>query len=116
MPAALYFIPPRGPFVDPKTGELSRTAVMFLKTLFDRVGGTTGDATTDLSAAAFEDAGIEETKAGIYRLADDFAIVPPVVLPLPSDDDPAQRIAALEATVAELQRQLDALRVGGPVL
>lgn len=114
--AALYFVPPRGPFIDPRTGELTRTAVMFLKQLFERVGGSAGDGTLDLSAAQFEDAGIEETKAMVMRFADDSAVMPPVVLPLPSDDDPSQRIAALEATVAELRKELDALRVGTIVI
>lgn len=38
--------------------------------LYDRVGGALGASTTDLEASAFEDAGIEELKIGIYRLAD----------------------------------------------
>jgi len=110
MPA-LYFVAPRGAFVDPRTGELTRAAVMFLKTLFDRVGGAMGDSTLDLNAAQFEDA-----KALIFRLADDLATQPPAAA-LPTDDaDTSQRIAALEATVAVLQRELDALRVGSIVI
>lgn len=38
--------------------------------LYDRVGGPMGVSTADLEASAFEDAGIEELKIGIYRLAD----------------------------------------------
>ena len=116
MSGALYFVPPRGPFIDPRTGELSRSAVRFLSGLFDRVGGTTGESTTDLAASAFEDAGTEETKAALYRLADDLAVMPPSSPAAPSDDDPTQRLAALEATVAELRKELDALRVSPAVL
>ena len=116
MSNALYFVPPRGPFVDPRTGELSRSAVRFLSGLFDRVGGTTGESTTDLATSAFEDAGIEETKAALYRLADDLRVAPPSIPATPGDDDPTQRLAALEATVAELRKELDALRVGPTVL
>ena len=42
-----------------------------VNSLFERAGGTTGSATTDLETAAFEDAGIEDIKLAVARLADE---------------------------------------------
>jgi len=43
----------------------------YLSILDQRVGGVTGTSTVELVEGAFDDAGIEESKAAIYRLRDD---------------------------------------------
>ena len=43
----------------------------WFESLTTRVGGVMGASTTDLTLSAFEDAGIEEQKAALFRLADD---------------------------------------------
>ena len=46
--------------------------------LYDRVGGATGEGTNELTLSAFEDAGIEEAKASVFRLRDDMEQWPPL--------------------------------------
>lgn len=99
---ALYFVPPRGPFVDPATGTLTRTADLFLRGLYSRAGGASGDSTTDLSASAFDDAGTEEQEAALYALADAAGQHPPPCVAQAADD--------LCAEVAHLREELAALR------
>lgn len=114
--SGLYFMPPRGAFVDANTGELTRAAVLFLRGLYERVGGATGEGTHELAAAAFEDAGIEEIRAGLYALGDEqrAAPVPPAVMP---EDDLLAPAAGAPATepdtspeIAALRSELEALR------
>ena len=93
--------------------------------ILGRVGGVTGTGTNDLALSQFEDAGIEETKANLYRLTDDvFQLPPMVVLPaddenqlppvvsLPIQDDPVTGIEELRAQVAELTKAIQALQQG----
>lgn len=108
----LYFLPPRGAFVDPRTGELTRAAVLFLRGVFERVGGATGESTTDLNIAAFEDAGVEELKAGVYGFIQESSQAPPAAPAPPADDPLFPLVAALQDQVAELTKQIEALRQG----
>lgn len=72
---ALYFVPPRGAFVNPDTGELTRVAEAFLRGLYIRVGGTSalnnnelaGMLENDLPAAAATDITAQEA----MRIAED---------------------------------------------
>ena len=118
MAAALSFVPARVPLVDLRTGHISREWLLLLQGLFERVGGPLGSSTTDLTTSAFEDSGIEETKAQLYALRDELGALPPVVM-LPADEWMAmqQQAAELAAQVAEMGKQIDALRqVSGVVL
>lgn len=67
--------------------------------LYERVGGALGVSTADLEAAAFEDAGIEELKLGIYRLTDQV-------------NEMASEINALRERLTVAYRQLQDLNEG----
>lgn len=92
--SGLRFIPPRVPMVD-SNGNVTREWYLFLQGVFDRVGGADGVSTSDLSASAFEDAGIEETKAMLFSST--FAL---------SQNPPAQ----YDQIVADLQAELSSQR------
>jgi hypothetical protein len=75
-----------------------------------RAGGVDGAGTDDLSASAFEDAGIPEQQAQIYTLSDAVGQAPVYQEPLLAEKvDPDARIEALEAQVAELTKALEGL-------
>lgn len=112
---ALYFVPPRGPFVDPATGSLTRAADLFLRGMYYRVGGASGDSTTDLSASAFDDAGTEEQEAAIYALADAAGQHPPVeTLNTPSLFEIAAEFAQMREEIAVLRQQINDIKQGQP--
>jgi ubiquinone biosynthesis protein UbiJ len=75
--------------------------------LFDRAGGTSGSSTTDLSTSAFEDAGIDDTKVALERLADEVRLAPPAQV-----QDQADNLANLIAEIDALRRRVDALELG----
>lgn len=111
MSQALYFVPPRGPFVDPATGALTRTADLFLRGLYARSGGATGDSTTDLSASAFDDAGTEEQEAAIYALGDAAGQHPPPCA-AQAVDDLCSEVAHLREELAALRQQINDITQG----
>lgn len=112
---ALYFVPPRGPFVDPATGTLTRTADLFLRGLYSRVGGATGEGTQDLSASAFDDAGTEEQEAALYALADAGGQHPPVeTLSAPGLVEIAAEFAQMREEIAALRQQINDIKQGQP--
>lgn len=106
--------PARIPMVDPKTGQITREWYRFLDQTFQRLGGAQGQSITELTADLHDDAGIEEIKLELYRSRDDGNQAPPPQPQIIDDnqappgafftpaDDPAMRIDALEAQVAEL--------------
>ena len=125
MGQALYFVPPRGQFVDPTTGELTRVADLFLRGLYARVGGAVGDSTGDLSEAAFDDAGTEEQEAALYALADSLNRSPthsaasaedadqgPTALQISQQDALAAEMAQLREELATLRQQINDLSQG----
>jgi uncharacterized coiled-coil protein SlyX len=78
-----------------------------------RAGGVTGEGTDELSAAMFEDAGIEELKMQVYQLTDELRSFPPNIhWPDPEVDSQQARIEALEAQVAELTKIIDSILAG----
>ena len=112
MGQALYFVPPRGQFVDPTTGALTRVADLFLRGLYARVGGAVGDGTGDLSEAAFDDAGTEEQEAALYALADSAGQMPPPIHDTAQPDQIADQIADLREQVAVLMTRINDLEQG----
>lgn len=95
------------PLVD-AAGTPTRDLYRWMRDVTQRVGGVNGASTTDLSAAAFEDAGIEETKALAYSINDAANQQPPVpeLLALLAQDN--QRLSAeveeLRGLVVELYK------------
>ena len=74
--------------------------------LFDRGGGTTGSGTNDLETAQFDDAGIDDLKVTVSRLADEAARpieVAPVIV------DGYDQVAALMAEVDALKARIEAI-------
>jgi hypothetical protein len=95
--------------VDLRTGCVTREWYPFLMGLQDRSGGATGPSTTDLAASMFEDSGIEETKATLFRLADDVNQLPaytPDAAP-PELVPPSVPFVVFEQILTELQAQRD---------
>jgi hypothetical protein len=126
MTEALRFVPPRVAFVDISTGMIAREWYLFLQGLFNRVGGANGSSTTDLVASLFEDAGSSETNARLFAVEQALGQAP---LPFtPTADSPSEQLPAyqqfvqldalqtelyeLRETVAELKKDLDAIRQG----
>jgi len=78
--------PARTPLVDPRTGLITREWFWFLEGVYAHLGGSTGSSTPDLSASAFEDAGVEEVKSGLYDLRDELRQAPPMPQAATGDD------------------------------
>jgi hypothetical protein len=108
MSAALRFVPARVPLIEPGTGFITREWYLFLQGVFERIGGPLGESTTEIVMSGFADAGIEETKATLYELADRLAVQPPAQITLPDDALQAQ-IAGLQDRIAELTKDIQAL-------
>jgi len=97
--------------------------VRFFSTLAERAGGTGGVSTTELVESAYEDAGLEEVKLGLYAMRDEFNQFPraaemafddqltPVAQTIPPVDALPQ-IQALSDQIAELTKELEALKQG----
>lgn len=124
--AALHFVPPRVPFTDPETGVLTRAGNLFLQGIYARVGGATGPSTTDLSASLFEDAGSSETNALLFSAEQAAGQWPPGAQsalfeqlptdppnePIPNVDQLQAELAAMRDQIAEIVKDLDAIRQG----
>lgn len=110
---AISFVPPRVPICDTSTGEITREWFLFLRAIFERAGGSMGESTTDLQTSMFEDAGIEEAKSTLYALAQDTAQAPPVMADVDQSDDALLAIVCgLQDSVAELAKEIQALKQG----
>lgn len=77
--------------------------------LFERAGGTAGSSTTDLNTSAFEDAGIDDTKVALERLADEVRLMPPAFVAPPQDQ--VDNLANLLAEIDSLRRRVEALEL-----
>lgn len=101
----LSLMPPRVPLVDPRTGMITREWYLFFVGTYDRVGGSDGSSTTDLSASMFEDAGIEELKSATFHQYDELRQQPPhVPFTLPDDQQPVSvPLATFEVILTEMQ-------------
>lgn len=108
---AIKFVAPRVALVD-SNGNITREWYLFFQGIFDRVGGSTGSSTTDLSASAFEDAGIEETKAALFRAIIDFGqntVPQPDFIPAGDVTPLAQAAQDISHLQAELASQRDTI-------
>lgn len=81
----------------------------FLQASIVRQGGVVAPTITDLDSQQYADAGIEETKAGLFALADALG-----VSPLPADITPIDvltaEVYALREVVATLITEIDSLK------
>ncbi len=73
--SALTRPPARIPLAGPD-GLITREWYRYFDEVVVRLGAASGSGTDDLTTSAFEDAGIEETKAGLYALRDEIMAAP----------------------------------------
>jgi len=77
---------PRVPFVDERTGVISREWFRFLNNQFQLTGGgTTAISLADLELAPYSDAATEAELTATQSRVEALEIAPPVVLPPPAD-------------------------------
>ena len=100
--ATLIAQPARIPLVDPRTGMVTREWQRYFEGLYSRVGGAHGDGTSDLSEAAFDDAGTEEQEAALFALANAVGQAPP--------QRETEYWEGLEVTIAQLREEVAMLR------
>lgn len=103
--------PSRIPMTDPVTGLITREWSRYLAGLYSRVGGAQGESTTDLTTSQFEDAGIEELKAGLYALAD-MAQAAPMAQAADQVQHLETQVSGLREEVAQLRAMINDMRQG----
>lgn len=123
MSEPLRFIPPRVQLTDPRTGMINREWYLFFQGVFNRIGGANGSSSNDLVQDMSDDAGLEETKAALFAVADAFgqdALVnvdlsellssQPVLVDQQTLDQLQAELAGLRDQVAELAKALQDLQ------
>lgn len=100
----------------PIAGDLQASGDWYrwARDITERAGGVTGPSTTDLALGAFEDAGIEETKASMFSLADAVGQLPPDHQ-MPGEEDRQGELSALREDAIALLRRIEALESAPPV-
>lgn len=90
--------------------EIDPEWMRYLSTLTERSGGITGVSTTELTEMAFDDAGVEESKAMLYAMADSAGQVPAIVSQ--QLEDVLTDLADTRAQVAELAKTIQDMKQG----
>lgn len=108
MSEALKFLPPRVPLTDARTGFISREWYLFFQGVFNRIGGSEGPSTTDLSSSLFEDAGSGETNALLFEAQQALSQTPQYEQYV--NDTLMAELSGLRELVAEQAKELDALK------
>jgi hypothetical protein len=104
MPAIPQYSAVNAPFTEPSTGRLTLAANVFLRDLWERVGGAVAPTNKELAATEYADAGIESMQLDIYELRDTlFATVPP-------PDTLAQEVYRLRDELFAMTTQANDLR------
>ena len=111
---SILTIPRNGIALLDVNGGMSAEWYRWAHDITGRAGGVSGSSTTELSLSQFEDAGIEEAKATLYRSVQDAGQVPIAFSPAAVDDQlppPITQLAAddLLAQVQALTDQLSEL-------
>ena len=94
------------------TATISREWYRWAYDITQRVGGVTGAGTDDLSLSQFEDAGIEEARHAIFRLADEVGQAPKNQTHQTQEDletqinDLRETVAALAQIIRDIQEGL----------
>jgi hypothetical protein len=84
---------------------------LFLRALVERTGGVDAPTNSELAIALHDDAGIEEMRSDLFRLAGEVAIAPSRE-PQSEVQAPDALVQALIAQVAEMRKEIDALKAG----
>jgi hypothetical protein len=112
MSNPIYFAPYQTPFVDLKTGIISREWYLFLQQMFNRIGGSTAPPTPDdILQGVPNELGAAELLA-LQSSAADAAGQVPVMLPATMFDDLLGELRQARDQVAELMKQIDGLQQG----
>lgn len=109
MADVLSFVPPRVPIAN-ADGTITRPWFLYLQGVFNRIGGPSAETNTEIVMSGFADAGIEETKAVLFALTQNSLQNPVSSQPLVVQIDPHARLEQLEATVAELVKEIQSLK------
>ena len=99
-----------GPFVN-ADGRLSFAASVFLREMWIRAGGAIAPSNDELLLSEYADAGIEETKATLFALADTVAVAP-IPTQHAQRDDGSGELSALREELAAALKRIDALEQG----
>lgn len=110
MPTQLELIAPRVPFLDSRTGFVSREWYRFFNQLYTRVGGPEAETPLELAVDMDEDSGSEETKMQLFATAQEFGQLPPQAQE--RIDTLEQQVAALQAQLTETVKRLEDLQKG----
>lgn len=96
----------------PLAGSLtiSREWYRWARDITERVGGVNGASTQDLVASQFDDAGLEEVKFSVYRLADELGSLPPQVVA--QIEHLTTEVSELRETLAVVTQRLQDLQQG----
>lgn len=89
----------------------TRPWLLFFQQIYERVGGATGASSTDLNSSLFEDAGSGETNALLFAAEQALSQQPPDALVAVVESLLAE-VSAQRDQIAELQKDLDAIRQG----
>ena len=96
--------PPRVPLIDPRTGLIDRAWYLFFLSLFNAAGNTGDDINPNVVSLT---ASYDEVLRSINQ---ELQTLPPVVT-LPTPDVLTDCCSALEAEIAEMQKQIEALEL-----
>jgi hypothetical protein len=99
--------------IDDAGNRASRDLYRWMRDITERVGGTLGAGTDDLSASAFEDAGIEETKAALFMVAGNAGQLPPTAEMMAEIQHLTAEVEELRALVHEVYKALAGAQMGG---
>ena len=89
----------------------TRPWLLFFQQLYERVGGAVGSGIVGIEVSLFEDAGTSETNASLFAVEQTFGQTPPDVL-IQAIENLSAEVSAQRDQIAELQRDLDAIRQG----
>lgn len=102
MAEPIYFAPLRVPLVDARTGLMAREWYLFFQALWLRTGGVEAPSSDDLLVNISQGLGTAEVQAAIDAIRQELEQLPTYV-------------SALRDEMAELRREIEALKQG-PVL
>ncbi len=101
--------PPRVPLIDPRTGYIDRAWYLFFLSLNNVATGVIDDSGITFSSESL----IASYEAALQALAQEVQTLPPVVT-LPVPDALGDCCSALEAQIAEMQKQIQGLQLAPP--
>lgn len=112
MSDAIYFAPIRVPFVDQRTGIVSREWYLFLQALFNRTGGTIAPGMNDVLQSIDNGVDVATLQGAQNKVNDAVAVAPLPIIPPPSFDDVLAELRQTRELVASLITSVQAIQQG----